>query len=77
MKRKPKPGLPKLFDRAKYRQRNIIERMCGWREENRCIVTRFDKLAKSYAAMLSLACSVRCLRHLFSYEPGLVRPRLQ
>jgi transposase len=26
MKRKPKPGLPRLFDRPKYRQRNIIER---------------------------------------------------
>lgn len=24
MKRKPKPGLPRLFDRPKYRQRNII-----------------------------------------------------
>ncbi|MCP1457583.1 transposase [Pseudomonas kilonensis] len=30
MKRKPKPGLPRLFDRPKYRQRNIIERMFGW-----------------------------------------------
>ncbi len=27
MKRKPKPGLPRLFDRPKYRQRNIIKRM--------------------------------------------------
>ncbi|WP_244654073.1 transposase [Pseudomonas syringae] len=30
MKRKPKPGLARLFDRPKYRQRNIIERMFGW-----------------------------------------------
>ena len=51
MKRKPKPGVPRLFDRPKYRQRNIIERMFGWLKENRRIVTRFDKLAKSYAAM--------------------------
>ncbi|WP_087502955.1 IS5 family transposase [Pseudomonas sp. SID14000] len=64
----PKPGLPRLFDRPKYRQRNIIERMFGWLKENRRIVTRFDKLAKSYAAMVSLACSMRCLRHLFSYR---------
>ncbi|HFL2187072.1 TPA: IS5 family transposase [Pseudomonas putida] len=63
MKRKPKPGLPRLFDRPKYRQRNIIERMFGWLKENRRIVTRFDKLAKSYAAMVSLACSMRCLRY--------------
>ncbi|MBF8704705.1 IS5 family transposase [Pseudomonas putida] len=68
MKRKPKPGLPRLFDRPKYRQRNIIERMFGWLKENRRLVTRFDKLAKSYAAMVSLACSIRCLRHLFSYR---------
>lgn len=66
MKRKPKPGLPRLFDRPKYRQRNVIERMFGWLKENRRIVTRFDKLAKSYAAMVSLACAMRCLRHLFS-----------
>lgn len=46
MKRKPKPGLPRLFGRPKYRQRNIIERMFGWLKENRRIVTRFDKLAK-------------------------------
>ncbi|MDR0281274.1 MAG: IS5 family transposase [Paucimonas sp.] len=66
MKRKPKPGLPRLFDRPKYRQRNVIERMFGWLKENRRIVTRFDKLAKSYGAMVSLACVMRCLRHLFS-----------
>ena len=68
MKRKPKPGLPRLFDRPKYRQRNIIERMFGWLKENRRIVTRFDKLAKSYAALVSLACAMRCLRHYFSYR---------
>jgi len=68
MKRKPKPGLPRMFDRPKYRQRNIIERMCGWLRENRRIVTRFDQLAKSYASMVSLVCAMRCLRHLFSYR---------
>ncbi|MEE4692106.1 IS5 family transposase [Pseudomonas alliivorans] len=68
MKRKPKPGLPRLFDRPKYRQRNIIERMFGWLKENRRIVTRFDKLAKSSAAMVSLACAMRCLRQYFSYR---------
>lgn len=67
MKRMPKPGLPGLFDRPKYRQLNIIKRMFGWLDENRRIVTRVDKFAKSYAAMVSLACSMQCLRHLFSY----------
>ncbi|XVN20862.1 transposase [Pseudomonas corrugata] len=59
-------GLPRLFDRPKYRQRNVIERMFGWLKENRRIVTRVDTLAKGYAAMVSLACTMRCLRHLFS-----------
>lgn len=58
MKRKPKPSLSTLFDRPKYRQRNIIERMFGWRKENRRIVTRLEKLAKSYAAMVY--CFVPC-----------------
>nr|WP_310649208.1 MULTISPECIES: transposase [Pseudomonas putida group] len=66
MKRKPKPGLPRLFDRPKYRQRNILERMFDWLKKNSRIVTRVDKLAKSYAAMVSLACPMRCLRQRFS-----------
>ncbi len=68
MKRKPKPGLPRLFDRPKYRQRNIIERMFGWLKENRRIGTRYDKLARSFAAMVTLACMLRCLRQYFSYR---------
>lgn len=68
MKRKTKPGLPRLFDRPKYRQRNIIERMFGWLKENRRIVTHFDKLATSFAAMVSLACAMRCLRQYFTYR---------
>lgn len=47
IKRKPTPGLPRLFDRPKYLQRNIIERMFGRLKENRRIVTPFNKLAKS------------------------------
>jgi len=48
MKRKPKPKLPWLFDRPKYRQRNIIERMFGWLKESRRIGARYDKLARSF-----------------------------
>ncbi|WP_277052974.1 transposase, partial [Zestomonas thermotolerans] len=68
MKRKPKPGLPRLFDRPKYRQRNIIERMFGWLKESRRIGTRYDKLARSFAAMVTLACTLRCLRQYFSFR---------
>jgi len=68
MKRKPKAGLPRLFDRPKYRQRNIIERMFGCLKESRRIGTRYDKLAKSFAAMVTLACMLRCLRQYFLYR---------
>lgn len=68
MARKPKPGLLRLFGRPKYRQRNIIERMFGWLKENRRIGTRYDKLARSFEAMITLACTLRCLRRYFSYK---------
>jgi len=68
MPRKPRPGLPRLFDRPMYRQRYIIERMFGWLKENRRIGTRYDKLAKSFAAMVTLTCSLRCMRQYFSYK---------
>ncbi|UQB76811.1 transposase [Pseudomonas shirazica] len=48
--------IPRLFDRPKCRQRNIIERMFGWLKENCRFVRRFDKLGKSCVAMVSLAC---------------------
>lgn len=65
MKRKPKPRSPRPFDRPK--NRNIIGRMYGWFKEDCCTLTRFDKLAKSYAAMVSIACAMRCLRRYFSF----------
>ena len=68
IKRKPKPGLPRLFDRPKYQQRNVIEHMFGWLKESRRIVTRFNKLAKSFEAMVSLACAMQCVRQYFSYR---------
>lgn len=48
MKRKPRPSLPRLVNRPKYRKRNVIKRMFSCLREIRWIVTRFDKLAKSY-----------------------------
>ena len=68
MNRRPKPGLPRLFDRPKYKQRNVIERMFGWLKERRRLATRYDKLARSFEAMVTLACALRCMRHYFSYK---------
>lgn len=66
MHRKPRPGLPRIFDKVKYRQRNVIERCFGWLKEIRRLCTRYDKLASSFRAMVCLACIVRCLRADFS-----------
>ncbi|GLR37857.1 hypothetical protein GCM10011247_32550 [Pseudomonas plecoglossicida] len=69
MKRNPKPGLPRLFDRPKYRQRNIIARMYGWLKENRRIVTRFEEPAKSYAAMVCWCVPCGIYDTFFRTEP--------
>lgn len=66
MHRKPRPGLPRGFDKPRYRERNIIERCIGWMKELRRVCTRFDKLASSFRAMVCLACIDRCLRADFS-----------
>lgn len=54
------------FDRARYRQRNIIERVVGWLKEHRRLATRFEKLAVTFHAMVTLAMIQRCLRLLDS-----------
>jgi transposase len=43
------------FDKATYRQRNIIERMVGWYKEYRSLGTRYEKLAVNYVALWLVA----------------------
>jgi transposase len=43
------------FDKASYRQRNIIERVVGWFKECRALGTRYDKLAVNYVAQWIVA----------------------
>ena len=52
------------FDEHLYKRRNVVERCVGWLKECRRIATRYEKLAVSYAAMLTLACVQRYLRVL-------------
>ena len=52
------------FDREAYRRRNVVERCVGWLKECRRISTRYEKLATSYLAMLTLAIIERCFRLL-------------
>ncbi len=43
------------FDRAAYRQRNRVERLINRLKQWRRIATRYEKRARSYLAMLTLA----------------------
>jgi transposase len=43
------------FDKASYRQRNIIERLVGWYKECRRLGTRYEKLAVNYVAFWMVA----------------------
>jgi transposase len=49
------------FDRERYRQRNVVERLIGWLKECRRVATRYEKLAVNFLAMLKLALIVRYL----------------
>ena len=61
------PGPNPTFDKVKYRQRNVVERVIGWLKENRRIATRFEKLAQNFRAMATLAV-IRRLLPLLSKE---------
>ncbi len=50
------------FDRAAYRDRNIIERLIGWLKECRRIFSRFEKTARNFGGMIKMAFIQRYLR---------------
>jgi transposase len=43
------------FDRAAYRERNVVERTINWLKQFRRVATRYEKCATYYAAMVTLA----------------------
>jgi transposase len=49
---------PILYDRDAYRQRNRIERMFCRLKDFRRVATRYDKLARNYAAAVHIAAIV-------------------
>ena len=57
------------FDKATYRQRNIIERVVGWYKEYRSLGTRHEKLAVNYVALWLVAIIERSLKLLFPNRP--------
>ncbi len=52
------------FDKQRYRDRNIIERLIGWLKECRAVFSRFEKTAINYAGMVKMAFIQRYLRLL-------------
>lgn len=62
--RKPKRGRPIGYDRAIYRERNVVERLIGHLKEHRRVGTRSEKLAVNYRAMVQVAFIERYLRVL-------------
>lgn len=56
---------PVEFDRERYRQRNIVERLIGWLKEYRRVFARFEKSAKNFGGMVRIAFTQRYMRVLF------------
>ena len=55
---------PVEFDKETYRRRNIVERLIGWLKESRRIFSRFEKTAKNFGGMITLA----FIRQYLQYE---------
>jgi len=48
------PARSDTFDKARYKRRNVVERLIGKLKENRRIATRYDKLADTFRAFVLL-----------------------
>jgi transposase len=44
------------FDRAAYRERNVVERTINRLKQHRAIATRYEKLEETFHALLTIAC---------------------
>jgi hypothetical protein len=61
------------WDASAYLERNIIERLVGWLKESRRIFSRFEKTAKNYAGMMTIALIQRTCDCSMSEPNGLLR----
>lgn len=50
------------FDKERYRQRNIVERLIGWLKECRRVFSRFEKTAINFRGMIKMAIIQRYLK---------------
>jgi len=53
------------YDKAKYKMRNMVERLIGKYKENRRIATRFDKLTVMYEGFILLAAIKDTVKRIF------------
>ena len=50
------------FDKDRYRQRNIVERLIGWLKECRSVFARYEKTALNFGGMIKMAFIQRYLK---------------
>ena len=50
------------FDKDRYRQRNIVERLIGWLKECRSVFARYEKTAVNFSGMIKMAFIQRYLK---------------
>ncbi len=50
------------FDKEKYRNRNIIERLIGWLKESRRVFSRYEKTAINFRGIIKMAIIQRYLK---------------
>ena len=55
---------PMAFDPKAYRKRNIVERLIGWLKESRRVFSRFEKTAKNFFGMITMAFIRHYLRRI-------------
>lgn len=58
----PASGRTPGFDPVVYRDRNVVERCVGWLKECRRVLSRFEKLAVNYLAVVKIAMIERILK---------------
>ncbi|MBB4138096.1 transposase [Gordonia humi] len=57
-------GRPPSFDAERYKDRNVVERSFAWSKQWRGLATRYDKLAITYRAGVTLNAILNWLQHL-------------
>ncbi|MCH5643767.1 transposase, partial [Gordonia sp. ABSL49_1] len=63
-KRGSKGGRPPAFDAELYKNRNVVERSFAWSKQWRGLATRYDKLAITYRAGVTLNAILNWLLHI-------------